>query len=337
MINNWLKNIEFAYPLALGLFIFLPILIWWHIKNFNQRQSSIIVSSVHPFTVSSWKTRFRHLLFITRILALSCLIVALARPQRQNIIQKINGEGVDIMLCMDVSGSMGSKDILPSRLEAAKEVAIQFVQNRPVDRIGLVIFSGESFTQCPLTTDKNSLIEQIQSLESRKYLADGTVIGEGLAMAADHLSKTESKTKIIILLTDGKEDAPATRLIDPITALNIVKAKKIKVYTIGMGAAPSTIIEITNQPKGKNNAAINLPDEELLQRIANETGGQYFRARDREGLKNIYQQIDTMEKSKVVITSDTKYEEEFMPFLLAALGLLTIEIILKYSIFRKFP
>lgn len=336
-MNDWFKNIEFAYPYLLGLFLVIPFLIMRYKKRNNQQQASIKVSSVYAFASSSWKNRLLYLPFVFRLLALTCIIIALARPRRENVTQKVKGDGIDIMLCMDVSGSMGSRDILPSRLEAAKEVAVQFVQDRPVDRIGLVIFSGESFTQCPLTTDRNTLIQQIESLESRKYLADGTVIGEGLAMAVDHLSASESKTKIIILLTDGKEDAPATRLIDPLTALNIAKAKNVRVYTIGVGAMPSDIVEITGQNQKKNPASINLLDEGLLQRIANETGGRYFRVRDKEGLANVYQQIDKMEKSKVEIISNKKYDELFVPFLFAALGLLFLEIILRFTVFRKFP
>ncbi len=275
--------------------------------------------------------------FIFRLLALSCLIIALARPQKRNDEQRTEGEGIDIVLCMDVSGSMGSKDILPSRMEVAKEVAEEFVRSRPVDRIGLVIFSGESFTQCPVTTDRNTLITQIQSLESRKYLVDGTVIGEGLSTAVDRLTKSQSKSKVIILLTDGKEDPPETRLIDPLTALEIAKSKQVKVYTIGMSAAPVAAIEITDPLKRKKNPMADLPDEELLQKIANETGGKYFRARDKNGLKNIYNQIDQLEKSKVEIISFRRYEERFLPFILAALAFLFMEIILRFTLFRKFP
>jgi Ca-activated chloride channel homolog len=337
MLYDWIKNMDFAYPFVFGLFIFLPLLVWWYIKKYNRRQATIKVSSVHPFQVSSWKNRFRHVPFILRLLALSALVMALARPQKRDDQEQTQGEGIDIVLCMDVSGSMGSKDILPSRLDAAKETAEEFVRNRPVDRIGLVIFSGESFTQCPITTDRNTLINQIQSLESRKYLADGTVIGEGLATAVDRLTKSTSKSKVIILLTDGKEDPPETRLIDPLTALEIAKVQRVKVYTIGMSAAPSTIIEITKQPHRKQDPAAGFLDEVLLRRIANETGGKYFRARDRDGLKNIYDQIDKLEKSTIEITSFKHYEELFLPFVFVALALLLIELILRYTLFRRFP
>ena len=337
MLYNYIKNMDFAYPLAFGLFLLLPLLTWWYVKKLNKQQATFRVSTAHAFTVSSWKNRFRHLPFVLRLLALSCLIIALARPQKRNTEQRSEGEGIDIMLCMDVSGSMGSTDIPPSRMDVAKEVAEEFVRSRPVDRIGLVIFSGESFSQCPLTNDRNNLITQIQTLESRALLKDGTVIGEGLATAVDRLTKSPSKSKVIILITDGKEDAPDTRLIDPLTALEIAKSKGVKVYTIGMGAMPYTITEITgNKPRPKN-PNIDFIDEELLRKIAAETGGQYFRARDKQGLKDTYNQIDQLEKSKIDITSFKRSEERFLPFVLAALAFLFLEIVLRFTVFRKFP
>jgi len=269
----------FAYPVAFGLFVLLPQLTWWYVKKHNSSQATFTVSTTHSFGVSSGKNKLRHLPFILRLLTLSCIIIALARPQKRNEEQRSEGEGIDIVLCMDVSGSMGSRDILPSRMDVAKEVAEEFVRSRPVDRIGLVIFSGESFTQCPVTTDRNTLITQIQSLESRKYLKDGTVIGEGLATAADRLQKSTAKSKVIILITDGKEDPPDTRLIDPLTALEITKTEQIKVYTIGIGAMPSTIVELTGNKTKQPNANIDFIDEALPRKIAEEPGVQAVRAR----------------------------------------------------------
>lgn len=337
MLYDWIKNIDFAYPLAFGLFILIPLLIWWRVKKYNRQQARVRVSTIHAFRERSWKDRFRHLPFILRLLAISCIIVSLARPQKRNDEQRTEGEGIDIVLCMDVSGSMGSRDIPPSRMDVAKDVAEEFVRSRPVDRIGLVIFSGESFTQCPITTDRNTLITQIQTLESRRYLKDGTVIGEGLATAVDRLSRAGSASKVIILITDGKEDAPETRLIDPLTALEIAKVERVKVYTIGMGAVPSGIVEISGNRNRPRNPNIDFIDEELLRRIANETGGKYFRARDKQALQSVYSEINQMEKSKVEVTSFQRREEKFIPFLLAALGLLFIEILLSFTIFRKFP
>ncbi|MGZ8556681.1 MAG: vWA domain-containing protein [Chitinophagaceae bacterium] len=337
MVYDWFKNIDFAYPENFMLFGLIPFLIWWYQKKFSSNQAAFKVSAVRAFNVSTAKNYFRHLPFIFRLLTISALIIALARPQKRNDQQQTIGEGIDIVLCMDVSGSMGSRDILPSRMEVAKEVAVNFVLGRPVDRIGLVIFSGESFSQVPITTDKNTLVAQIQSLESRRYLKDGTVIGEGLATAVDRLSKSNAKTKVIILITDGKEDAPDTRLIDPLTALEIAKVQGVKVYSIGMGVVASTVVERTSNKPQPKSPAIDFIDEQLLRRIGDETGGHYFRAKDKEGLQHIYNQIDQMEKSKVEFTSYKRHEELFLPLAVAALLFLFLEILLRYTILKRFP
>jgi len=211
MLYDWFKHIDFAYPRMLSLFALLIVLTWWYIEKYNSRQGAFKVSTTHSFTVSSFKNILRHLPFVLRLLALSCIILALARPQRHNDEQLRKGEGIDIVLSIDVSGSMLSTDFQPNRLEVAKEVAEEFIRSRPVDRIGLVIFSGESYTLCPITTDKNTLLTLVNGLRSG-MLQDGTLIGEGLATAVDRLSKSNAKTKVVILLTDGKEEAPETRL-----------------------------------------------------------------------------------------------------------------------------
>jgi Ca-activated chloride channel homolog len=336
MLYNWFRNMDFAYSENFLLFGVIPLMIWWYVKKHNQRQPAIIMSTVRAFNVSTVKNYLRHVPFVLRLLAVSALIIALARPQKRNDQRHTLGEGIDIVLCMDVSGSMGSRDILPSRMEVAKDVAIDFVMGRPVDRIGLVIFSGESFSQVPITTDRNTLIAQIQSLQSRRYLKDGTVIGEGLATAVDRLSKSNANSKVIILITDGKEDAPDSRLIDPLTALEIAKAHGVKVYSIGMGVVPSTVDEQTGNA-GARSLAVDFLDEQLLRRIADETGGKYFRAKDKLGLQNIYQQIDQLEKSKVEYTSYKRFEELFLPLALAALAFLFLELLLRLTLLRKFP
>ncbi|MFT3675931.1 MAG: VWA domain-containing protein [Chitinophagaceae bacterium] len=328
---------SFLWPENFMLFGLIPLLIWWKSSRADRLTGTVRVSSSQPFREKSWKTRLIHFPFVLRLLAISALIMALARPQQRNDQQQTLGEGIDIVLCMDVSGSMNSTDIKPSRMEVAKEMAQQFVQGRPVDRIGLVIFSGESFTQCPITTDRATLIRQIQALESRRFLKDGTVIGEGLATAVDRLSQSKARSKVIILMTDGKEDAPDTRLIDPLTALDIARSQGVKVYTIGMGVEPSTITERPDAAVPSRTAAVDFLDVQLLQRIASETGGRYFRARDKEGLQQIYAQIDQLEKSKIDVTSYKKYQELFLPFVLAALFFLLLEMILRYTVFRKIP
>lgn len=338
MLYDWINKLDFNYPGVFGLFILLPLLAWWYYKKRDRQQAVITVSTTHAFTVKTWKNRFRHLPFYLRLLSLSALILALARPQNNYAEQHSEGEGIDIILCMDVSGSMGSTDIKPSRMEAAKEVADEFVRQRPVDRIGLVVFAGQSFTQCPLTSDRNMLLTQISNLQTRQFdNLRGTVIGEGLATSADRLSKSESKSKVIILLTDGKEDPPETRLIDPLTALEIAKTKKVKVYTIGISGEPVAQPVSANAPRGAKNPNADFLDEQLLNSIAEGTGGQYFRARDKEGLQKIYRQIDQLEKSKVEISFSTRSEERFIPFVLVALALIFLELLLKFTVFRKFP
>lgn len=294
------------------------------------------MSTVYSFTASSFKNILRHLPFVLRLLALSCIILALARPQKHSDEQLRKGEGIDIVLAIDVSGSMLSQDFVPNRLEAAKQVAEDFIRGRPIDRIGLVIFSGESYTLCPITTDKNTLLTQVNGLRSG-MLQDGTLIGEGLATAVDRLSKGDAKSKVVILLTDGKEEAPETRLIDPLTALEIAKAQRVKVYTIGMSGQNAQSVPEETGGKKHNSATDNYLDEQLLRRIAGETGGEYFRARDKLSLQNIYQQIDKMEKSKMEVQSLRHYQEEFIPLLFIALALLFIELVLRFTFLKKFP
>lgn len=332
-MNEWLRHFDFVNPGLLGLFALLPFLIWWYIKKSGKSSGNMKVSTIHAFSGKSFKTRLRHLPFILRLLAFSALIIALARPQQRNDEQITGGEGIDIIICMDVSGSMLSRDFQPNRLEVAKEMAADFIRNRPVDRIGLVIFAGESYTLSPLTTDKNTLLIQVNGLQSGQ-LQDGTLIGEGLASAVDRLGKSSAKSKVIILLTDGKEEMTEDRIIDPYTALEIAKSWRIKVYTIGMAQEGFIPVQEKSGPAAK---ATMLIDEGLLKKIADETGGQYFRARDKKGLKEIYIQIDKLEKVKIEQTSFKRTQEKYILYVLVALGLLTLEIILRLTLLRKFP
>lgn len=285
----------------------------------------------------TFKVRFRHLPFILRLFAILCLVMALARPQHQTAMSRSEGEGIDIILCLDVSGSMGTEDVKPYRFRVAKEVAIEFVKNRPVDRIGLVIFAGESFTKVPLTFDKNTVLSQLNNLKIMDggYLEPGTLIGEGLATSVNRIIKGNSKSKVVILLTDGKEDAPPTRIIDPVMAMEIAKANQVRVYTIGLGSNLNSADQLV---RGEGGVIVrNYIDESLLNRIATETGGRYYRATDKASLQAIYAQIDSLEKSKVEIISYKEIKEMFLPLILAALGWLLLEVILKYTVFRKFP
>lgn len=330
MLYEWFQHIEFANNWVLPALLMLPVIAWLYFRTTAVRKSVFTVSTAEAFRVRTARNFFVHLPLWLRLLALGCLILALARPQTPNVQNRTQGEGIDIILCMDVSGSMRSRDFYPDRLEVAKEMAAEFVQSRPVDQIGLVIFSGEPFTQFPLSTDHQSLLQQIFNLRSG-MLEDGTVIGEGLATSVDRLTRSKSKSKVIILLTDGKEEPPDTRLIDPYTALEIAKANAVKVYTIGMLAqAGATVQEGGRKTEG-------FIDEKLLRRMAAETGGEYFRATDKEGLQQVYEQINRLEKTEVEVISKTRYEERFLPFVMAALLLLALEVILRYTLLRTFP
>ena len=299
----------------------------------GQLQGAIMISDSTAAGLSSWKTRFRHFPFVLRLGAIALVIVALARPETRTDEQHAEGEGIDIVLCIDVSGSMTAQDLLPNRLEAAKQVAIDFVNKRLTDRIGIVIFSGESFTQCPLTSDHGVLINAIRNIRNG-MLEDGTAIGSGLGTSVDRLRNSPTKSKVIVLLTDGENNGG---LIDPQTAKEIARTFGIKVYTIGVGTdgyAPQPV----NTPLGviMQNGKVSI-DEKLLKQIAGETGGKYFRAKNNAGLTGIYEQIDSLEKSKVELTVFTRYTEKFFPLLIAALFLLILETVLRLTVFRKFP
>ena len=332
MFFDYFNNITFTQPWFFSLFVLIPVLIVWYAGGYN-KQGAILISDSSARGLSSWKTALRHIPFILRLLTISAMILALARPQNVYEEQNAEGEGVDIILCIDVSGSMTAQDFTPNRLEAAKNVAIDFVNKRLTDRMGIVIFSGESFTQCPLTTDHDVLISAIKSIRNG-LLEDGTAIGSGLGTSVDRLRTSKSKSKVIILLTDGENNGG---LIDPKTAKEIAKAFAVKVYTIGVGTdgyAPQPV----QTPMGivMQNGKVSI-DEKLLKEIAGETGGKYFRAKNNEGLTDIYAEINNLEKSKVDILKQTRYVEKFFPFLLAALALIFLEVLLRFTVFRKFP
>ncbi|MBN8668956.1 MAG: VWA domain-containing protein [Chitinophagales bacterium] len=333
---TWLNNINWEYPWVFGLFLLFPLFIFWYVKRSGRSASSLPVTSVASFGRTEGKATWRHILFLLRLLAMAALILALARPRERNDEQLKGGQGIDIVLCIDVSGSMLSRDFQPNRLEVAKEVAADFIRQRPIDQIGLVIFSGESFTLSPLTTDKNTLLTQVASLRSG-MLQDGTLIGEGLATASARLLESKAKSKVVILLTDGKEQPTEDRLIDPLTALDIARSQQIKVYTIGMALEGYAAVEEKTIQGAIKRSNSPLLDEELLRKIGRETGGDYFRARDKAGLSKIYDEIDRMEKVKIEAVSFKRIREHFPIFILFALGFLFLEILLRYTIFRKFP
>jgi Ca-activated chloride channel family protein len=321
------KGLEFAQPGFFWLFILIPPMAAWYIYRDERLQGSLSVSAVKGFSlpVNSVVPRMRHLGIILRSLALAALIIAMARPQSSLSWQNSTTEGIDIMIASDISGSMLAEDFQPNRLEAGKNIAIDFIKNRPDDRIGLVIFSGESFTQCPLTIDHDVLVNLYQDI---KYgmIDDGTAIGMGLATAVNRLKDSEAKSKVIILLTDGSNNMGS---IPPLTAAEIAKQFNVRVYTVGIGThgfAPYPV----QTPFGVQYQRLPVDvDEGTLTKIANTTGGKYFRATDNGTLKKIYAQIDKLEKAKIDVTQYHKKTEMFLPFALMALFLLSLEFIFK--------
>lgn len=330
MLYNYFEHISFANVWVLPLLIILPVLVWLRYTTLPKLKSSFTVSSAKQFKHRTAKTYFVHLPFWLRLLALACLLLALARPQIRDVQARNKGEGIDIMLSIDISLSMYFRDFKPSRLEAAKEVASEFVRSRPVDRIGLVVFAGESYTMSPLTTNHDLILQQIKTLNP-EMLAAGTLIGEGLAKSVERLSGVGAKSKVVILMTDGKETPPKTRIIDPLTALQIAKAKGVKVYTIGIAGTPDEQLSIPLSERTSN------LDDALLQRIATETGGAYFKASDKETLQIVYSQIDRLEKSSFERITKTRVEEQYFYLLIAALFFLLLEALLRYTWLRSFP
>jgi Ca-activated chloride channel family protein len=335
MITNWLQHIEFAYPWMLGLLILVPVLIFEYIRSNRKKQASMLVTTTHFIQgTRDLKTATLHLPFVLRCLAIIALIVAMALPRLKYTEQLTEGEGIDIVLCFDISGSMLAKDFQPNRLEAAKTVAQQFVQQRPGDRIGVVIFSSASFTLCPITPDHNAVLTQIRNIESGYLQEEGTAIGSGIATSVDRLRRSKSKSKVIILLTDGVDVGGA---VPPDIAKQMAKQYGIKIYSIGIGS-DKEIAEIIESPLGNITQTRKMEyNENLLMDIAKITGGQYFQATDNDALKKIYASINQLEKSKIQLTTYEHYTNKFLPFLLTGIVMLLLEMILRYTVYRKFP
>ncbi len=315
---------EFANPIYLALLLIIPILAW---RQSQQQSAGMLFSDVGLVKTKtrSWRVQGLVLLPVFRWLGLALLIVALARPQRANTQQVVQGEGVDISLVLDISSSMGSLDFFPqNRLEAAKQVMGEFVLERPFDRIGIVVFAAEAFVQSPPTVDHSVLGRLLRFVELAPELGleDGTAIGTGLAIGTNMLKDSEAESKVVILLTDGVNNAGQ---IAPMTAAEAAKALDIKVYTIGAGKPDPLLGDDV------------LLDEETLTAIAETTGGLYFRARDAEGLQQIYAEINELEKSEIDIQVFTSYEELVGQWLIMGMGLLLLEFLLRFTILRTVP
>ena len=322
----------FANPEYLFLLLLLLPIVGWYIYELRKSDASVQVSdtrvlAAQPKSIRIW---LLHVPFVLRIAVITLISIALARPQLTNKWSSQSTEGIDIMMALDISGTMLAEDLRPNRLEAAKKVASDFVIARPNDQIGLVVFAGESFTQCPLTTDHAVLVNLFKSVEYG-MVEDGTAIGLGLANALNRMKDSETKSKVIILLTDGSNNRGD---IDPQTAAEIAKTYGIRVYTIGVGSYGQARVPVQT-PIGKQYITMdNEFDETTLRSIAETTGGQYFRAKDNTSLKAIYDQIDQMEKTKLRVREFSKHTENFMPFLYAALICLLLELIIRYFVLR---
>jgi len=316
------------------LLILIPLVLWYIFKQFKS-DASMQISTTEPFSKmpKSRKHYLFHLLFLLRMLVVILLILVIARPQLSNHFQTETTEGIDIMLSLDISGTMLAEDLRPNRLEAAKNVATEFVSSRPNDNIGLVVFAGESFTQCPLTNDHAVLVNLFQGVQYG-MIEDGTAIGLGLANAVSRIKDSQAKSKVIILLTDGSNNAGD---VAPLTAAEIAQSFGIRVYTIGVGTrgvAPYPV----QTPVGIRYQDLPVDiDEDMLREVASLTGGQYFRATDTNNLKSIYQEIDQLEKTKLSVRQYSKKNEVYLPFLLAAFFLLLAELVLRHTFLRRLP
>ena len=329
---------QFASPYFLWLLAVIPLMVVYYVWRTRQGGASIQVSTIDGVAEAPRTVRYylRHLPFALRCAAVALLIVALARPQSVDEGSTSNTEGIDIVLAIDISTSMLAQDLQPDRIQAAKQVAGNFITDRPGDRIGLVAFAGEAFTQSPLTTDQGTLQTLLGRLRSG-VVEDGTAIGNGLATAINRLRESDAKSKVIILLTDGVNNRGE---IAPLTAAEIAKAQGIRVYTIGVGTegmAPYPAVDIYGTPTGGTVMAKVEIDEKTLRSIAEMTGGEYFRATDKAKLKAIYDQINQLEKSKVEVTEHVTYHEQFLLWVLAGLGLLVLEFLFSNLVLKRIP
>jgi Ca-activated chloride channel family protein len=326
---------EFLHPEDLYLLLLIVPLTVWYVLRLTKTQASFKLASTGAFggMKSDFRVYMRHLPFVLRLVSVALIIVVIARPQSVDSWEETETKGIDIVMALDVSGSMLAQDLQPDRLQAAKKVAAEFITDRPNDNIGLVIFAGESFTQCPLTTDHKVLLNLLNEIEFG-MIEDGTAIGLGLATSVNRLKESESESRVVILLTDGTNNSGQ---IAPLTAADLARSYGIRVYTVGVGSkgmAPTPV----NTPYGirMQNMPVDI-DEKTLTEIAAMTGGQYFRAQDTEGLRQVYDEIDEMEKYLISVQNVTRRKELFLSFALAALGLVLLELLLRRTWLRSVP
>lgn len=324
---------KFLHPGLLWLLLILIPLIVWYIRKQHNANPSLGVSTLRPFVKfsNSWKVWIVHLCFFLRLVCIAALIVALARPQSHDTLKNSKVLGTDIVIAMDISGSMSATDFKPNRFIAAKDVATSFVNSRANDNMGLVVFAGESLSLMPLTNDRAALVNAIANVEMGD-LNDGTAIGDGLSSAINRISQGKAKSKSIILLTDGSNNAGD---VPPVTAAQIAKQKGIKIYTIGVGTNGKMQIA---DPYGFSTTTLETKiDEPLLTNMAKLTGGKYFRAKDERMLKHVFEEIDSLEKSSIDVNSVTLTQEEFMPWIWLAFAALALSLLLRYTVIRRIP
>jgi len=337
---RFFENIEFVNPGFLFPLLLIPMIAVWHYSPRTRHFPTLRMPTLESVKgARSWRATLQFLLPLLRTVAFAFFVIALARPQEILKKEDIKAEGIDIFLVMDLSNSMLAKDFNPNRLEVSKQVALDFVEKREFDRLGLAAFSGEAFTQCPLTTDHRVVKEFLQALDVNLFDVQGTAIGMGLATAVNRLKESEAKSKVAILLTDGVNNQG---YISPLTAAEIAKEFGIKVYTIGVGTNGLTQVP-TSQIGTKDKreyiytyARVEI-DEELLQEIAEMTGGRYFRATTKQALEQIYAEIDRLEKTEMEVSTLRRKTEEFHQFAFLGLFLLLLELVLRYSILRTVP
>jgi Ca-activated chloride channel family protein len=332
---DFLRNITFVHPYFLSLLLLVPLLVFWYIRQLSKRYASMHMPAMDTFSANSLRGRLQVILPILRALSFIALVIALARPQKSLRQEEVKAEGIDIMMAIDLSSSMLAQDFEPNRLEASKRVASDFISKRTFDRTGLVVFAGEAFTQCPLTTDHAVMQQFLSSLECG-ILEDGTAIGMGLATAVNRIKDSPVKSKVVILLTDGVNN---TGYVAPLQAAKVAQEFGVKVYAIGVGSTGQTMAPSARRRDGRyvfNMIRVEI-DEALLSEIAQMTGGDYYRATDEESLINIYNTIDQLEKTEIEVTVIKRYSEEFYWFVLIGLILLALEVFLRYTVLRTIP
>ncbi|UZO82012.1 VWA domain-containing protein [Aquimarina sp. ERC-38] len=331
------NNITFENPELFWLLLLIPVAIAWYFWQKNRLNATLRISTIKGFKLgNSWLAKLKPLLFALRLFALALVITAMARPRTVDVSTKTKTtRGIDIVMAIDVSASMLARDLRPNRLEALKDVAAEFVKGRPNDRIGLVVYAGESFTKTPITSDKAIVLSALNDIAYNNVLENGTAIGMGLATSVNRLKDSKAKSKVIILLTDGSNNAG---FIDPKIASELAVEYGIKTYTIGIGTNGTALSPVAIRPDGSfqfGNVPVEI-DEELLKEIAKVTKGKYFRATNNKKLETIYEEIDKLEKTDVEEFKFYNYEEKFRPLVLLAGLLLLIEILLRNTVFRSF-